>query len=293
MSACERVLAIHHPLFIFVCSFTARAVAPCGHASGSVFDARMHSTLGALMRGCGRDGLKQAGTEEVLRRAYRHAVVLADARTHRRVNAGDSKHLILARTRTHLHASGHGTAVEAPRVKDGFVGKSACRAADGTEQTSGHPVRRHRPQSARQRFVIGSWLTTRSLAHKPKYSTKFWSLLSSTSTAIAQHVARGAGNSARADVEGEGKEGRGARERRVEARGKGGTARARFDVETRKRETRARGLEAAKRNPSPRAGRLCRLVLPSRTLPAAADKAVAQEWGWKRSSGAAAAGRRQ
>ena len=147
VSACERVLAIHHPLFIFVCSFTARAVAPCGHASGSVFDARMHSTLGALMRGCGRDGLKQAGTEEVLRRAYRHAVVLADARTHRRVNAGDSKHLILARTRTHLHASGHGTAVEAPRVKDGFVGKSACRAADGTEQTSGHPVRRHRPQS--------------------------------------------------------------------------------------------------------------------------------------------------
>ena len=154
MSACERVLAIHHPLFIFVCSFTARAVAPCGHASGSVFDARMHSTLGALMRGCGRDGLKQAGTEEVLRRAYRHAVVLADARTHRRVNAGDSKHLILARTRTHLHASGHGTAVEAPRVKDGFVGKSACRAADGTEQTSGHPVsQRFSPTKIRDRFV--------------------------------------------------------------------------------------------------------------------------------------------
>ena len=248
MSACERVLAIHHPLFIFVCSFTARAVAPCGHASGSVFDARMHSTLGALMRGCGRDGLKQAGTEEVLRRAYRHAVVLADARTHRRVNAGDSKHLILARTRTHLHASGHGTAVEAPRVKDGFVGKSACRAADGTEQTSGHPsdatalscalsvsptkILRVRgydtfSRSTNQNTVPNFGLFCRRPPDPWKRSLRCSTRRGKQRSADVE--ARGKGGSRR-----EGKEGRGARERRDSARS-------------------FRRRDAQKRNPSPRA----------------------------------------
>ena len=133
------MLAIHRPLFIYVCSFTALAIAsvraPGGHASGSVFDAP-HSTLGTLMRVRGRGGLEQAGTEEVLRHAYRHALQM-----HAGVNACDNKHA-RARTRTdarrtHLDARRYGTAGEAPRVKDSFVGKSSCRPSDGTEQV--HP----------------------------------------------------------------------------------------------------------------------------------------------------------